>query len=164
MLGVRKSEIPMTALVKAYQGQPKTRIDCYKIYADKLVNLEYFVGRFYRGRLFRIERALISRFTGHPSSDKQLNDLLSATSKTFSAWTQSARNENQLIMCDYQGRTCSWFMVEPQDEGTSLYFGTVLKPTQYFKGLEWLSKPIFTLFLPAHGLYSRLLLGAAAKG
>ena len=164
MLRVHKSEIPMTALVKAYQGQPKTRIDCYRIFIDKPIKLESFIGRFYRGRLFRIERFLIHKIVRHPSSEAQLNDLLSGMSKTFSAWTQSARNENQLIMCDYQGRTCSWFMVEPQDEGTNLYFGTVLKPTKHFKGLEWLSKPIFTLFLPAHGLYSRLLLGAASKG
>jgi len=164
MFRVRKSDIPDDALIGAYQNKPKTRIDCYRIFINEPVNLEEFIGRFYRGHLFRIERFLIGKIVGHPSSEAQLADLLSGTSTTFSAWTQSARNENQLIMCDYQDRTCSWFMIEPQDSGTNLYFGTILKLTNYFNRLEWLSKPIFTLCLPAHGIYSRLLLGAAAKG
>lgn len=164
MLSVRKSEIPATALAQSYLEATMTRVDCYKISTPDQLSLEDFVGQFYRGRLFRFERIMIKIVTGHASSEAQLKALLAGESKTFSAWTESARTDSQLIMCDYQGRTCSWFMVEPNETGTDLYFGTILKPTNYFKRGEWLSKPIFTAFLPIHGLYSRLLLSQAAKG
>ena len=163
MFRVHKSDIPPASLVNAYQGKSCERIDCYRAFVDGPTNIENFVGRFYRGRLFRIERAMISLVTKHKSSDAQLDALLFGNSKRFSAWTQSGRTKNQLIMCDYQDRTCSWFMVEPYKTGTYLYFGTIFKRTNYFGGLEWLSKPLFTLLLPVHGLYSRLLLGAAAR-
>ena len=163
MFRVHTSDIPSPSLVDTHYSKSSERIDCYRIFVENSTNLESFVGCFYRGRLFRIERALISLVTGHKSSHAQLDELLSKKTKIFSAWTECQRNENQLIMCDYQGRTCSWFMVEPHKNGTYLYFGTVLKRTNYFPRFEWLSKPIFTLLLPVHGLYSRLLLSAAAR-
>jgi len=164
MFNVRKSEIPATALVQSYLDAPRTRVDCYKISAAGEVSLEDFVGPFYRSRLFRFERIMIKIVTGHGSSEAQLKALLTGESKTFSAWTESARTDSQLIMCDYQDRTCSWFMVEPHDGSTNLYFGTLLKPTDYFKHGEWLSKPIFMALLPLHELYSCLLLSGAVKG
>ena len=132
-----KSSIPTSAYVNCYVGQDKTLIDCYRINVLHEVSLEDFVGQFYRGRLFKIERWVIKTFTGHPSSDTQIDSLLSQRSANLSAWTQEFRGSTELVMCDYQKRTCSWFMTEKQaGGGTGLYFGTVLKPTDHFKRME----------------------------
>jgi len=163
MIGVRKSEIPQAALTQSYVGRPGTRVDCYVAHTKGDVSLEEFVGSFYRGKLFGIERWLIEKVVGHGSSEAQLKTLLAGEEIIFSAWTQIERNADQLIMQDYQGRTCSWFMVEPNSAGTDLYFGSIIQPTDYLKRGEGLSKLIFTILLPVHGLYSRLLLGQAAK-
>lgn len=161
---VRKSNIPPSALVHTYLDKPKTRVDCFHILSPNKVSLERFVGQFYRSPLFRTERAILKVATGYSSSDTQLEALLAQEGKTFSAWTQVARNENQLIMSDYQNRTCSWFMVEPDEHVTDLYFGTVVQPTNYYKYGEWLSKPIFKALLPVHIIYARSLLAQTAKG
>ena len=173
MIKVRRSVIPPLALVGSYVGQCGTKVDCYRVQVPGQVLLEEFVGSFYRGHLFRFERWVIKTFIGRGSSEAQIEDLLAGKSSIFSAWTQTERCQDQLVMCDYQHRTCSWFMVQKvmkkevgdvdEAEGTWLYFGTVLKPTDYAGRAEWLSYPIFTIFLPVHDIYSRLLLGQAAK-
>jgi len=163
MVKVRKTPLPVSALVKSYLDQRGARADCFSVCLSRQVSLEAFVGQFYRGRLFRLERWLIKAFIGRPSTDAQIDSLLAGENETFSAWALEARSDTQLIMCDYQNRTCSWFMVEEQGTGTRLYFGTLLKPTTYFSRGEWLSKPLFTLMLPVHYLYSRLLLSQAAR-
>ena len=163
MISVRKSKTPDAALTQAYVGTRGTRVDCYVAQAKGDVTLEKFVGSFYRGKLFGFERWLIGRVVGHASSEMQLENLLGGKGAKFSAWTQIQRNDAQLIMQDYQGRTCSWFMVEKNADGTALYFGSIIQPTEHLKHGEGLSKPIFTLLLPLHGLYSRLLLSQAAR-
>lgn len=164
MMRVSKSKIPNSSLARRYLDKPKTRVDCFHIRSPNNVSLETFVGQFYRSPLFRTERAILKVATGYRSSDTQLEDLLAQEGKTFSAWTQVARNENQLIMSDYQNRTCSWFMVEADENGTDLYFGTVVQPTNYYKYGEWLSNPIFKALLPVHIIYARSLLAQTAKG
>ncbi len=163
MTYVRKADIPAAALVNSYSGKPETRVDSYEIDVPNRVSLEAFIGSFYRGRLFRIERWIIQTLTGHASSDAQIEALLCGKAEKFSAWTLEVRRRDQMIMCDYQSRTCSWFMVEPRNGGTCLRFGSVIKPTDYAGRSEWLSKPVIVLLLPLHGLYSRLLLSQAAK-
>ena len=163
MISVRKTTLPATALVRPYLNQSGTRADCFSAFVPQQVSLEEFVGQFYRGRLFRLERWIIKTLIGRPSTDAQIDSLLAGENETFSAWALEAHSDNQLIMCDYQNRTCSWFMTETGSDGTRLYFGTLLKPTTHFKRGEWLSKPLFTLMLPMHYLYSRLLLSQAAR-
>ena len=163
MVKVRKTPLPASALVRPYLDQSATWADCFSAFISREVSLEQFVGQFYRGRLFRFERWMIKTVIGRPSTDAQIDSLLTGETDTFSAWSSDARSENQLIMCDYQNRTCSWFMVETEADGTRLYFGTLLKPTKYLGRAEWLSKPLFTLMLPAHDIYSRLLLSQAAN-
>lgn len=163
MIQVRKTNIPETALVNRYLGKPKARVDSYKIDVAGRVTLEEFVGSFYRGRLFRMERKIIEAVVGRKSSDAQIDALLAGETEIFSAWSLEARSLNQLIMCDYQSRTCSWFMVETLPSGTRLRFGSVIKPTGKSGQSERSSKLIVTLLLPLHGLYSRLLLSQAAK-
>lgn len=163
MFDVRKTIVPDNGPVKTYEDRQDAKVDSYKIIVPGHVSLSDYIGSFYRGRLFRMERKIIHKVTGHASSDAQIEELLAGERDTFSAWTRDAESENQLIMCDYQSRTCSWFMVEPDGSNTVLRFGTVIKPTDYAGRFERFSKLMFTLFMPLHGLYSRLLLSQAAK-
>ena len=163
MICVRKSEIPKSALTQLYVGRRGTRVDCYAVKVKGDISLEDFVGSFYRGKLFGFERWLIEKVVGYVSNEQQLERLLKQQDITFSAWTQIERTPSQLIMQDYQSRTCSWFMVEDSGAVTALYFGSIIQPTKHLKHGEFLSKLIFTILLPAHGLYSRLLLSQAAK-
>lgn len=163
MFAVSKCAIPDGALTRPYAAQHGVSVDCYKAEVCGDVSLEEFVGRFYRGRLFKMERWLIEKVVGATSSEEQLENLLQQKSTKFSAWAQIAREPAQMIMRDYQGKTCSWFMTAPHEAGTTLYFGSIVNPDGRSGHVEGVSKMIFTLLLPLHGLYSRLLLSQAAK-
>jgi hypothetical protein len=69
---------------------------------------------------------------------------------TFAAWSVEAHTGNQLLMCDFQGRTRSWFMVS----GTRLLFGSAVVPVT-------VTESRFRWLLGLHRLYSRALLRAA---
>lgn len=81
----------------------------------------------------------------------------------FAAWTVEARSECQLVMCDYQGRTRSWFMVlrqaqDGREGGTRVYFGTAIAA-----GRGGRIPFAFRLLMPFHHLYSRALLWSAVR-
>lgn len=164
MNGVTNSSLPKTAFLQRYRDDEKNYTDCYSLYYSKTISMEAFVEAFYTGRAFKLERWLIATFTGHRSSQEQLNDLLSGRSNGFSAWTLEDRSENQLLMCDFQKRTRSWFMVEPEGDGTRLYFGSAVVPARYWNSIaEKFASLVFKILMPFHWAYSRILLGGAVR-
>ena len=62
---------------------------------------------------------------------RQDNWLMSDIEK-FAAWHVENRSENEILMCDFRGRTRSWLMVAPvstvSDARTRLYFGSAVVP------------------------------------
>ena len=76
MVKVRKTPRPASALVRPYLDQKGTQVDCYSAIVPSEVSLEQFVGQFYRGRLFRFERWMIKTVIGRPSTDAQIDSLL----------------------------------------------------------------------------------------
>lgn len=163
MAKVSISMLPEAALLQNYKQMPDSYTDCYAAHIGRKVSIEDYVRTFYTGRLFRMERWIIARIVHLGSSDAQLSELLDGNSDKFSAWTIEDRNERQLLMCDYQKRTRSWFMAEPCRGGTRIYFGTAVVKTSYLKRGEGAAPLIFRLLMPVHRLYARLLIGSAAR-
>jgi hypothetical protein len=76
-----------------------------------------------------------------------------------------AREPDQLLVCDYQGKTRSWLMSQATVESgaavTRLYFGTAIVPViDKETGRQRLSF-FFRALLPFHKFYARALLRAA---
>lgn len=156
MSGVEKRELPQSALLQTYL-QSNAYTDCYAITIDKRVSLDDYVLAFYTTWLFRIERVIL-KLVSKPSTDDDARRLVAGKQQHFAAWTVEDRNDNQLLMCDYRGRTRSWFMTEPIDNGTRLYFGSAVVPASPHDPDIGAG---FSLLLGFHKLYSRALLSAA---
>jgi hypothetical protein len=124
-----------------------------------------YVAAFYTGALFKVERRLLAWFVARPSTDVQARQLADGTLDAFAAWTVEARATDQLLMCDFQGRTRSWLMVAPVDGSptpcTRLYFGSAVVPAATESPDRDRRRLMFRALLGFHRAYSRALLGAA---
>jgi len=109
---------------------------------------------------------LLTWFVSKPSSDAQARRLAVGDLDTFAAWDVEARSVNQLLMCDFQGRTRSWLMIAPVQSGgstiTRLYFGSAVVPSVNKAGRAGLGFA-FRALLGFHKVYSRVLLSAASS-
>lgn len=166
MPSIHRSEFPPGALLKKYQGGG-VYADCYVTQIARQVSQAEFVQTFYTTPLFKLERLLLAWFVSKPSTDAQASQLASGTLDSFAAWSVEERREDQLLMCDFQGRTRSWLMVTPAEGesagSTRLYFGSAVVPARTPSAgtetpdLGW----TFRLLLGFHKLYSRALLFSA---
>ena len=178
--------IPANAL-HAHYATTGGHADCYAADVPAPVSLAAFVLAFYTSPLFRLERWILAVVLGRPSTDAEAKAVAAGdapfdrpwaggpldqlgTGARFAAWTVEARSECQLVMCDYQGRTRSWFMVQP-GEPTRVYFGTAIAAGPSRRGSaapqDERKKRIpfaFRLLMPFHRLYSRALLWSAVRG
>jgi hypothetical protein len=104
---------------------------------------------------------LLARIASRPSTDQQANELAFGTRHTFAAWRVEERGADQLLMCDFSGRTRSWPMVTPLGSGGSrLYFGSAVVPITTAQGQATMGFR-FNALLGFHQLCSSALLGAA---
>lgn len=167
MPSIHQCELPHEALLRKYQHSG-AYADCYVTQVAQHVCQAEYVEAFYTTPLFKLERLLLAWLVSKPSTDAQARQLASGTIDSFAAWSVEARREDQLLMCDFQGRTRSWLMVAPAEEGesagsTRLYFGSAVVPARTPNAgtetpdLGW----TFRLLLGFHKLYSRALLFSA---
>ena len=157
-----QTELPKDSLLGRYaidaSGLPLPHYtDCFQLDLETKATLDDFVRAFYTTPLFRCERFVLA-LAGLRSKDSDIDGVLAGQQQHFAAWTVEDRKSNQLLMCDVNARTRSWFMVEPANVGTNLYFGSAVTsangarlPRRY----AWL--------LGLHRLYSRALLNAAVR-
>ena len=148
MTTVMVLDLPENALLQRYAKDPGSYTDCFARDVAGRVDLARFVRAFYTTPLFKAER-LVLRLAGYPSSDGAAADLAQGHTGRFAAWTVEAREAQQVLMCDAQGRTRSWFMVAPAGSGTRLYFGSAVTQRDH-----WAVR----LLLPLHQIYARALL------
>ena len=129
MSSVQVWVLPQQALLAKY-AQGGNYTDCYAAEVARPVSLAEYVEAFYTTALFKLERLLLAWFTSKPSSDAQAKELASGALGAFAAWRVEERSANQLLMCDLNGRTRSWFMVTTAGSGSStvthLYFGSAV--------------------------------------
>ena len=161
---ISKLALPDNALLCAY-SRNGGYTDCYATDVPTTVTHEQYVAAFYTTWVFKLERFILKYAVAKPSTDEQSQALANGSLNEFAAWTVEKRAPNQLLMCDFMGRTRSWLMVEPLEggKGTRLYFGSAFVAI----GKSASGKPEFGFLFHAlggfHRLYSRILLSAASK-
>ncbi len=141
--------------------------DCYGADAPGTVSLAHYVETFYTGRLFKLERLLLRWFAARSSTDADAGQVARGERADFAAWRVEGRAGDQLLMCDFAGRTRSWFMVAPDDAAagarTRLYFGSAVVPLRDARTGASRMGWAFQALLGFHRLYSRALLSQAVS-
>jgi hypothetical protein len=156
--------LPEHSLLFAYHARGDYT-DCFTVDVAGNVSPQQFVTAFYTSRLFKAERFILKWLVAKPSTDQDAGLLASGSIDSFAAWTVEDRKPRQLLMCDYQGRTRSWLMVEPIAAGdgaaTRVFFGTgVVSATDRKTGRKTMPL-LFRLLLGFHRHYARALLRSA---
>lgn len=164
MAQIRAQALPAHALLTPY-AQDGGYADCFVVEVPGRVTHAQYVEAFYTTWLFKLERLVLTLLVFKPSSDPEARDLAQGKREKFAAWSVEARAPEQLLVCDYQGKTRSWLMVEPGLDGgaavTRLYFGTGIVPGVNRHTGEPRMTLFFRALLPFHLRYARALLGAA---
>ena len=137
--------------------------DCYATLVTGQVSHAEFVEAFYTTSVFRLERLILRVFVARPSTDREAAELARGGRPAFAAWTVEERATNQLLLCDFLGRTRSWLMVTPEGSGTRLWFGSAVVPVRdpATGGLRMGGR--FSALMGFHQVYSRVLLWSAAR-
>jgi hypothetical protein len=159
-LTVRRISVPAYALHKVY-ADDGGYADGYVTEVAGTFSLVEFVAAFYTGSVFRIERFILTHALRKPSTDAEARELALGQRAGFAAWQQEGRTETQLVMCDYLGMTRSWFMVEPANGATRLYFGTAIAARRA-RRRKRIPFP-FRATMWFHAIYSRMLLWSAGR-
>jgi hypothetical protein len=163
MTAIRKGALPPDAFLAKYLG---TYTDCYSLQIEQRISQRELVEAFYTTRLFKLERWILARFVGKTSTDLQAKALACGETDRFAAWHVENRNGQQLLLCDFTGRTRSWLMSTADgDEAarTWLYFGSAVVPRLNARsGLPTLGVA-FHVLRHFHRLYSRALLRSAGS-
>jgi len=163
---IQLCELPQQALLNKYKLQG-VYTDCYSVVVPRAVSYSEYVEAFYTTSLFKVERFILATLVAKPSSDLQVRQLASGEAETFSAWRVEGKAENQLLLCDFLGRTRSWLMVEANEKSNSastrLYFGSAVVPKLNAKTGQASYGFAFYALQGFHGLYSRALLRSAVS-
>lgn len=145
--------------------------DCLTVDVPGEVSLAQFVTAFYTSKAFRPERAALGLFLGRGADDGDVAALANGDVTKFAAWNVEGRDDTQLLMRDFLGRTRSWLMVDTlagfssvEGKTTRLYFGTWVGKASG-SGLKAVFERVtFRILHPFHKTYARVLLKAAARG
>lgn len=163
---VRTSQLPSDALLSRYV-KDGCHTDCYTADIPICISHEQFVLAFYTTTLFKMERLILKLAASRPSTDKQAAALADGQGHKFAAWSVEDRCNNQLLMCDFQGRTRSWLMTKniknADIPSTRLFFGSAVVPVRNKQTGEEDIGAVFRSLLGFHKIYSIALLSAAAS-
>jgi RimJ/RimL family protein N-acetyltransferase len=161
---VRACEVPPGTLLARYRDSG-AYADCYATELPRSVSHPEFVHAFYTTGTFKLERAIL-RLVSRPSTDADALELSRGERESFAAWTVEGRARNELLLCDYLGRTRSWLMVENFPDGGAgarLHFGSAVVPKKARGTAPASMGAPFNALLGFHKVYSRILLRAAAS-
>lgn len=163
MENVRPQALPAHSLLNPYAANGYA--DCFVADLAGSVTHAQYVEAFYTSWLFKLERFVLRWWVAKPSTDEEARALAQGRRDEFAAWSVEARAPEQLLVRDYQGKTCSWLMAEAGFENnapiTRLYFGTGIVPrVNRHTGQRRLTF-FFRALMPFHKVYARSLLSAA---
>jgi hypothetical protein len=160
---IQSVALPAEALLRRYLDGGAFA-DCYVAEVAACVTQRQYVAAFYMTPLFMLERWILGWAVDRPSTNAEARALAEGTRDTFAAWRVEDRTADQLLLGDFTGKTKSWLMTVPGVDGsTRLYFGSAVVPrVDKYSGEQSMGAG-FSLLLGFHRLYSRLLLGAAAR-
>ena len=157
MISIRKIPVPANTKLAMYSSLGGAYTDCYTTGISRKVSFPEFVFAFYTTPLFRLERWILKFIVSKPSADADAQNLANGVADKFAAWTVEGRKDNELLLCDFLGRTRSWLMTENDGAKTNLYFGSAVVPKKGEPSLDF----GFRLLLGFHQIYSVLLLYSA---
>ncbi len=162
MAHIKTCSLPDTALLKRYKNTGGYT-DCYTREINKKIQHTEYIEAFYTTPLFKLERFLLSWIVSRPSTDQQAIELAQGKINNFAVWSVEDRSDNQLLLKDFHGRTCSWLMtvVDAEKQSTRLYFGSAVVPIIDKKTGESKMGFTFRALMGFHRLYSRSLLHLA---
>lgn len=159
---IKSESLPEKSLLGRYNlgGSSQDYTDCFSIDVGKNIELAEYIEAFYNNRFFKIERIILA-LLGKPSSDKKAKELAQGDRSDFAAWKVVDRDDNQILLRDFTGRTRSWLMVEAMKHCNSsrLYFGSAV----IFSTRDHKVPSGFTIISRFHIWYSKALLKAACK-
>ena len=164
MFSVEICELPANSLLSGYR-KDGAYTDCYVTDIEKAVTQNEYIEAFYTTSLFKMERSILKWAVSKPSTDDEAQALAEAKIEAFAAWEVEARQNDQILLSDYRGRTRSWLMSERSKIGievtTRLYFGSAVVPLPDKGTGERRMGLVFSALLPLHELYSKALLSSA---
>jgi hypothetical protein len=162
MFPIKTRPVPANTMLKTYSGNG-AYVDCYVTEISRQVSFGEYIIAFYTTPLFRLERLILTSVVSKPSTEKQVRQFADGEVERFAAWRVEGRSENEMLLCDFVGRTRSWLMTVPintaNDTRTQLYFGSAVVPKQNSRRGQ-LSLG-FQALLGFHKVYSVLLLYSA---
>lgn len=160
MATIIASDLPDGAFLQRYR-RDGSYTDCYCMDVSRAISLPEYIAAFYTTPIFKVERQILALVAGKHSTDEAARGLALGRESQFAAWSVEDRSSNQLLFCDFLGRTRSWLMVAPQRSSTRLYFGSAVVP----KSRSAQGKASFGFAFHAlhgfHHLYSKALMRAA---
>ena len=160
MPAIQPCDLPEGALLHKYRDQG-AYADCYVTEVAWPVSQAEYVEAFYTTAVFKVERQLLKWLAFRPSTDTEARQLAAGALTSFAAWSVEGQTADQLLLCDFAGRTRSWLMAVPiENGGTRLHFGSAVVPVVSSSGKPALGFA-FRALLGFHQLYSRVLLHAA---
>jgi len=161
MFSIEKCPVPAKTMLGRYLVNG-AYTDCYMTEISGPVSFPEFIFYFYTTPLFKSERLILKLTVSKPSTDAQARQLADGEINKFAAWHVEDRSENEILMCDFLGRTRSWFKVIPVSQTrTRLYFGSAISSRQNPKTGKLSLAFGFKALLGFHQIYSRLLLYSA---
>ncbi len=155
---ITQTALPQGSLIAPYAHLEAHYTDCFEVSCDRSVTLPRFITAFYTQRLFRAERFVLGLVAGARSTDADVTALAQGLTTQFAVWEVSERRNDQVLLVQKGGRTCSWL----QAGDGMLRFGSVVVPARGRGGKLTLG-PVFHSLLGAHKHYSRALLAGAAR-
>jgi hypothetical protein len=164
MASIQTCSLPNKSFLRRYHDEG-AYTDCYVSEISGQVSQTQFVEAFYTSPLFKLERLLLSLLVSRPSTDSQARELAEGNIEKFAAWSVEDRDNNQLLLADFQGRTRSWLMTNIDEGGhsTRLYFGSAVVPIVDKITGESRMGFLFRALLGFHRLYSWALLRLAVS-
>jgi len=164
MSAIQPGELPQEALLNKYK-QEGAYTDCYFMDVHHPISHAEYVEAFYTTAVFKVERLILSFIASKPSSDLQAKQLASGEVTNFSAWNVEGRTANQLLLCDFLGRTRSWLMSVITEGNSStttrLYFGSAVVPKKNSASGRVSFGFAFHALNGFHHLYTRTLMRSA---
>ena len=164
MSSIQIGELPQDALLNKYKLQG-AYTDCYFMDIPGTISQSQFVQTFYTTALFKVERNILALVASRPSNDMQATQLANGQTSSFAAWSVEDRCANQLLLCDFLGRTRSWLMSNATGDrnsaNTRLYFGSAVVPKSTGQFGEKSFGFAFHALKGFHSLYTRALMQAA---
>ena len=119
-----------------------------------------FVFAFFDSQVFRVERAILRLAGKAPKARSDPKALALGETDAFAAWRVERRADTEILLVVPNTPIRTWLALQKEGSVARLRFGSSILPQEVKDTPLW----SFRVPLPAHVVYSRLLLRAAVSG